>query len=124
MAKSRDASRRTLEHNLAGPLQITLHTAEPKFADAMSAHEVAYPGYQRQPVRRFRITEDAGHVRALLDETLRFPPRTTPGETAATHWSIGNGESRRYTGVLPQPAVIRMNHRPEFEPGDIEIEER
>ena len=124
MGKSRDAARRTLERELTGVLDLALHTAEPGFADGMSAFEVAYPGYERRRLRALRIVDDADGVRAELDELLRFAPLLAAGERRITHWSIGEGEQRRYTGALEEPIVLRLNHRPEFEPGDIVIEER
>lgn len=123
MGKSLESARLTLETNLAGPLEITLHTAEPGFSDGMSAFEVAYPGYERRAARVFRIVEREDSVAAVLDERIQFPTRLTTGETIATHWSIGQGGKRRYTGALDAPVAIRQNCRAEFDAGSVEIHE-
>ena len=123
MPKSAKAARAALEATLTGALTLALHDAEPAFGDPMSAHEIAYPGYQRPAARKWKIEDGKASVRAVLDETVRFPDNRSANAPTATHWSVGVGEDRRYSGRFDEPIVIVRHSRPEFALGAIEITE-
>jgi len=91
----------------AGNLFISLHTAEPGPGGNQSTNEVAYLGYERQPVVRgvgFSVTGNS--VTNVND--IVFPLGTGGPEVNATHFVVGTdatgpGKSV-YSGEITSPA--------------------
>jgi hypothetical protein len=101
--------------------QLALHISQPA-SDNQSEAEISLPGYQRVAVTRdAKSWQIAG--RSVRNAVLvRFPTILSGNQTAAwISWGIG-GRIRRLA-KLKTPVQLKMNHRIEFEPGELEIEE-
>lgn len=110
-------------------LELALHTADPGAPGTAVTNEATYPGYGRVAVDRSRdgwVVEDQVAQNAAL---VRWP--TCAGDVRTrervTHWSVvrpGGGAARvLYRGKFKAPIDLRMNIRPEVEPGQLVIEE-
>lgn len=129
---------RTKPQAVPGAYYLALHVGLP--ADDQAELEAAYPGYKRLELPTDAATwtvetmaalagddGDVVPVRASCALALRFP--LSAGEPAVdiSHWSIGLAASGSsdilYRGRFEEAFTVGPNHRPEFDPGAIFIEE-
>lgn len=129
---------RTKPQAVPGAYYLALHVGLP--ADDQAELEAVYPGYQRLPLPTDQATwaveaqaalagddGDVVPVRAACALPLRFALNAGGPPVEITHWSIGlaaSGNSDiRYRGRFEEAFTVGPNHRPEFDPGAIFIEE-
>lgn len=144
--KSRDLARAFLRHALLRePLQVEAGEYVLAFHDQLPArdqaeHEVAYDGYQRIVIpataEMWEVADtddsaDADLSLAMACGTNRLAITgeycTGGADRVITHWSLGRARAGaspiRFRGALSEPYTVTPNHRPEFPPGALIIEE-
>lgn len=139
--KSRTWARAFLRHALVRerlPLDgdtywLALHDKAP--GEDQQEAETGYEGYARVALplspEMWRIVDgDADADVPVTAENLqliRMPLCTGGPELEISHWTIGLAQAGpgdvRFKGEFDTPFTIKPNRRPEFEPGDLKLEE-
>lgn len=109
------------EMNSATSFELALHSTEP-YTDDQSSNEIRNPGYSRIPVRRNAESWSVVKRRVSNATTISLPVIRS-GTVKVTHVSIGIAGRIRRSIKLQVPIELLPNHRIEFEPGSLVIDE-